>query len=95
MILTFKVSSQSDASTLVKVIRIIYGSNLILTPFPSIEIAVNILKVEEVAFTLVINKKHKRKSIVSRSLTVDFILFSLFIFLFLFHFLFLFLFFYF
>ena len=63
MILTFKVSSQSDASTLVKVIRIIYGSNLILTPFPDIEIAVNILKVEEVAFTLVINKKHKRKSI--------------------------------
>ena len=63
MILTFKVSSQSDASTLVKVIRIIYGSNLILTPFPSIEIAVNILKVEGVAFTLVINKKYKRKSI--------------------------------
>ena len=56
MILTFKVSSQSDASTLVKVIRIIYGSNLILTPFPDIEIAVNVLKVEGVAFTLVINK---------------------------------------
>ena len=37
----FKISPQSDTFTLVKAMRIIYSSNLILILFSNVEIAVN------------------------------------------------------
>jgi len=46
----------------VEVIRTIYGSSLVPTFSSDIEIAVDVPETEEVAFTLVSNKKYKRKS---------------------------------
>ena len=63
----FKVSSQSNASTLVETMKTVYGSNPIPTPSPDIEIVVDVPEVEEVTFTLVTNKKSKRKAKVSPS----------------------------
>jgi len=54
----FKVLPQPNVST---IIEAIYGPDLILTPSPDIEMAVDIPEAEEVAFTLVTNKKCKRK----------------------------------
>ena len=42
--------------------RIVYGSIPVPTPSPDVEIVVDIPKVEEVTFTLVINKKDKGKA---------------------------------
>ena len=42
--------------------RTIYGSNLVPISFSDIKIAINILEAKEVTFTLVTNKKHKKKS---------------------------------
>jgi len=42
--------------------RTVYGSNLIPTPFPDDKMDVDAPKVEEVTFTLVINKKGKEKA---------------------------------
>jgi len=54
----FEVSSQPNVFTIVEAI---YGPDLILTPSPDIEMTVDTLEAEEVAFTLVTNKKYKRK----------------------------------
>ena len=54
----FEVSPQPNFFT---IIEDIYGPDLILTPSPNIEMAVDIPEAEEVAFTLVTNKKCKRK----------------------------------
>ena len=56
----FKVLSQSDAFTLVKAIRTIYGLDLVSISYPDIEIAIDVPEAE-VTFTLVTNKKHKGK----------------------------------
>jgi len=61
----FKVSPQSNAPTLVEVMRTVYGSNLIPTPSSDVEMRVDAPEVEEVTFTLVTNKKGKRKARVS------------------------------
>ena len=61
----FKISSQSDASTLIEAMWTVYGSNPIPTSFPNIEMAVDIPEAKEVAFILVTNKKSKRKTNVS------------------------------
>ena len=52
--------------------RTIYNSNTILIPFSNIEMAVNILEAEEIAFTLVTNKKSKGKTKVSSFPSNDF-----------------------
>ena len=57
----FKISPQPDASTLVEAMRTVYGPVPIPTPSPNMEMAVDALEAEEVAFTLVTNKKHKGK----------------------------------
>ena len=51
-----------NAPILVKAIRNIYSPDLILTSSSNIKITIDILEAEEVTFTLVFNKKHKRKS---------------------------------
>jgi len=61
----FKVLPQSNAPTLVEVMRTVYGSNLIPTPSSDVEMRVDAPEVEEVTFTLVTNKKSKRKARVS------------------------------
>jgi len=65
----FKISPQPDAPTLVEAMRTVYGPVLIPTPSPDAEIAVDALEVEEVAFTLVTNQKHKNKNNVPSSLS--------------------------
>ena len=45
-----------------EVIKTIYGSDLVSTSSLHIEMAVNVPDAEEVAFTLVSNKKYKEKS---------------------------------
>jgi len=57
-----KVSSQLDTFPLVEAMRTIYGPDLILMFFPDVEMSIDVLEAEEVAFILVTNKKHKRKS---------------------------------
>ena len=63
----FKVSPQTNASTLVEAMRTVYDPNPIPTPSPDVEMEINTLEMEEVAFTLVTNKKGKRKAKVSSS----------------------------
>ena len=41
--------------------RTIYSSNLVLIFSSNVEMAADVLKIEEVTFTLVTNKKYKRK----------------------------------
>jgi len=41
--------------------KTVYGPVLILTPSPNIEMAVDAPEMEEVAFTLITNKKYKDK----------------------------------
>ena len=53
----FKVSPQTNAPTLVEAMRTVYGPNPIPTPSPDVEMDVDALEAEEVAFTLVTNKK--------------------------------------
>ena len=53
----FKVSPQTNAPTLVEAMRTVYGPNPIPTPSPDGEMDVDALEAEEVAFTLVTNKK--------------------------------------
>ena len=48
-----------------KAMKTIYSSDLVLISSSNIEMAVNALEAEEVTFTLVTNKKYKRKSKVS------------------------------
>ena len=57
----FKISPQPDAPTLVEAIRTVYGPVPVPTPTPDVEMAVDAPEAEEVAFTLVTNKKHKGK----------------------------------
>ena len=57
----FKISSQPNAPTLVEAMRTVYGPVPILTPSPDVEMAIDVLEVEEVAFTLVTNQKCKGK----------------------------------
>lgn len=57
-----KISPQSDTPTLVKVMRTIYSLDLILISSPNVEITINVPEAKEVAFTLITNKKHKRKN---------------------------------
>ena len=58
----FMISPQPDALTFVEAIRTVYGPVPVLTPSPDVEIAVDIPEAEEVAFTLVTNKKYKSKN---------------------------------
>ena len=58
----FKVFPQTNAPTLVEAMRTVYGPNPIPTPFPDVKMVVDVPEVEEVAFTLVTNKKGKRKA---------------------------------
>ena len=58
----FKISPQPNASTFVEAMRTVYGPVSIPTSSPDIEITVDAPKVKEVAFTLVTNQKHKKKS---------------------------------
>ena len=51
----FKISPQPDTPTLVEAMRTVYGPVSIPLPSPNIEMAVNALEAEEVAFTLVTN----------------------------------------
>ena len=53
----FKISPQTNAPTLVEAMRTVYGPNPISTPSPDIEMDVDTSEAEEVAFTLVTNKK--------------------------------------
>jgi len=57
----FKVSPQTNALTLVEAMRTVYGPNPIPASSSDVKIEVDILEVEEVAFTLVTNKKSKGK----------------------------------
>jgi len=57
----FKILPQPDAPTLVEAMRTVYGPVPISTPTPDVEMAVDAPEVEEVTFTLVINKKRKGK----------------------------------
>jgi len=61
----FKVSSQSNAPTLVEAMRTVYGFNPTPISPPNVEMVVDIPEVEEVTFTLVTNKKSKEKAKVS------------------------------
>jgi len=61
----FKISPQSDTSTLVEAMRTVYDANPIPTPSPNIEMAVDIPEAKKVAFILVTNKKSKEKANVS------------------------------
>jgi len=63
----FKISSQTNAPTLVEAMRTVYGLNSIPIPSPDVEMVVDVPEVEEVAFTLVTNKKGKEKAKVSSS----------------------------
>ena len=45
--------------------RTIYSSNLVLIFSSNVEMAADVLEIEEVTFTLVTNKKYKRKGKVS------------------------------
>ena len=65
----FKILSQSNTLTLVKAMRTIDSSNLILMSSPNIKMAINL---QEVTFTLVTNKKYKRKSKASSLLFIFF-----------------------
>jgi len=56
----FKILPQPDAPTLVEAMRTVYSSIPIPTS-SNVEMAVNALEIEEVAFTLVTNQKHKGK----------------------------------
>ena len=58
----FKVFPQTNTPTLVEAMRTVYGPNPIPTPFPDVKMVVDVPEVEEVAFTLVTNKKGKRKA---------------------------------
>ena len=58
----FKVSSQTNTLTLVEAMRTVYGPNPTPAPSSDVEIVVNIPEVEEVAFTLVTNKKGKERA---------------------------------
>jgi len=57
----FKISPQPNAPTLVEAIRTVYGLVPVPTPSPDVEMAVDAPETEEVAFTLVTNKKRKGK----------------------------------
>ena len=61
----FKVSSQTNALTLVEAMRTVYSPNPIPTPSPDVEMDVDALETEEVTFTLVTNKKSRGKAKVS------------------------------
>ena len=62
----FKVSPQTNAPTLVEAMRTVYGPNPVSTLSPDVEMDVDAPEAEEVAFTLVTNKKGgKRKAKVS------------------------------
>jgi len=63
--LLFKVLSQFNTLTLVEAMRTIYSPNLILISSSNIKMVVDILEAEEVALTLVINKKYKKKNNIS------------------------------
>ena len=67
----FKISSQSDASTLVEAMRTVYGPNAIPTQFPDVKMAVDVPETKEIAFTLVTNKKSKRKAKAFSLLSTD------------------------
>jgi len=67
----FKVLPQANASTLVEAIRTIYSSDLFSTFSFNIEMAVDVSKTKEVAFTLVSNKKYKEKDKVSSLLFIS------------------------
>ena len=58
----FKVFPQTNAPTLVEAMGTVYGPNPIPTPFPDDKMDVDAPEVEEVTFTLVINKKGKEKA---------------------------------
>jgi len=58
----FKVSPQTNAPTLVEAMRTVYGPTPISTPSPDVEMDVDTPEAEEVAFTLVTNKKSKGKA---------------------------------
>jgi len=57
----FKISPQPDAPTLVEAMRTVYGPVPVPTPTPDVEMAIDALEAEEVAFTLVTNQKRKSK----------------------------------
>jgi len=67
----FKISPQSDASTLVEAMRTVYGPNSIPTQFPDVKMAVDVPETEEIAFTLVTDKKSKRKAKAFSLLSTD------------------------
>jgi len=46
----------------VEAIRTVYGPNLIPTQSPDVKITVDVPETEEIAFTLVTNKKSKKKT---------------------------------
>ena len=56
----FKVLSQTNAPTLVEAMRTVYGPNSIPTPSSNVEMDIDIPEAEEVAFTLVTNKKRNK-----------------------------------
>ena len=57
----FKISPQPDAPTLVEAMRTVYSPVPVPTPSPDVEMAIDAPEAEEVAFTLVTNKKRKGK----------------------------------
>ena len=57
----FKILPQPDTPTIVEAMKTVYGPVLIPTPSPDIEMAVDAPEMEEVAFTLITNKKYKDK----------------------------------
>ena len=57
----FKISPQPDAPTIVEAMKTVYGPVSVPTPSPDVEIAVDAPEMEEVAFTLITNKKYKDK----------------------------------
>jgi len=58
----FKISSQSDAFTLIETMKTVYNLDSIPMSFSDVEITVDIPEAENFAFILVTNKKYKRKS---------------------------------
>ena len=67
----FKISPQSNVLTLMEVMRTVYSPNPIPTLFSDVEMAVIVPETEEIAFTLVTNKKSKRKAKAFSLLSTD------------------------
>jgi len=57
----FEISSQSNTSTLIEVMKTIYSPNPILILSPDVEIIIDVPETKEVTFTLVTSKKSKKK----------------------------------